>query len=1178
MKIAVLFFRPLWRLSVLVLELLQRSAMLLLALLLLFFWWLAEAPWQESLPALFASFGITLQEFSGTPTNFTISGLQLSLPAEPSEQSADKMQPQQSMADGEVRIKRLHGQLQLRPWPQTPLLTLSSHGIRVIPPTNPPKPFSLPPPFRLPILPEMLPLTVEIQLSDIQVNELSLEKLTINAKNHGSDWQWQGEVNAITLPLLPKFSLALSGHYAVAEGQLHLNINSDLFDAKQKVSLAGNRDGGRLSFGQEEKNGGRWQVDSQVTWYPDYTVRLKWDIEKLLLQTWLQTIPELWQLIEPYWEKMPLDALNSQGNVRLESISIKNNVADFQLFLDLNLDSALSKQPLNLLLKNAELTPEKIDFEVFKLSLGDQVLNMGGQASFSGLNLNGRFNFPKLSAVYPDFSGSVIGNFAARGNWPWPKVQAEAEIKNLAIDELKVKTLLLKAKSQASNRAELLPAINVEVSGNNWQFIDNYLEKLDFFLATPGFSLKNFPEALLKQWPPLLLTAKVDNLKSASFTLNKTTLKADINNKGQADINSKLEDLIITAIPEQKISSDLQLQGDLATHTLALNVQHPEMALRLQLNAGVRGDFWQGSITDLFFQEKQLGKLKLAKKSAFKVSATGNISLDDFCLEQSPTVLCQNFDFSEQIVKTKGFFKQLSLEKFKAYLPAEVALQGTVQAEWQGQLQLQNLAQSQGQLQLSTSPLTLTLSALTPALTWNFSPLTLALRWQDGLQSLLQLSGDYGLKLNVEGQSSSNGDQLKGGLIFEINKLETAIAPYVGNFGELKESRLSLQAEVAGTLSDIQPSGKLSLSIAKFMPYALEQPFENIAFTAESNDGQDVVFQLTATSEKTLTVTGLLKTTTDLPITWQVKGADVKITNLPEAQVWLTPDLTGSFSLNNGLALKGQLTIPKARVVLKKLPANTVKVSSDARMVTKESAQTSTALPLAIRSDILLVLGEDVSVQAFDFKSFLQGELRLKQQGEQSEAQGRLILKDGQYRAYGQDLRIDPGFIFFTGPLTAPSVDITAFRQKLENQKVGIRLLGAVEAPQVSFLSEPKLSDADALSYLVTGKALNKLGKGDGNLLQSVLKSTGLDFGNQVLAQIGGRLGLDSLALIEGSGDALTNGLRLGKYLSPRLYLEYLTGNPETLKLQYQLNQRLKLQLEQSQDYQAVDLLYSFEK
>ncbi|HWM43050.1 MAG TPA: translocation/assembly module TamB domain-containing protein, partial [Burkholderiales bacterium] len=86
--------------------------------------------------------------------------------------------------------------------------------------------------------------------------------------------------------------------------------------------------------------------------------------------------------------------------------------------------------------------------------------------------------------------------------------------------------------------------------------------------------------------------------------------------------------------------------------------------------------------------------------------------------------------------------------------------------------------------------------------------------------------------------------------------------------------------------------------------------------------------------------------------------------------------------------------------------------------------------PLPLDLDLRLDLGNRLTVRAFGFNGGVTGKLRVATNpaGELI-AQGRVEAVRARFRAYGQELEVDPGILVFDGPINAPGLDISAWRR-----------------------------------------------------------------------------------------------------------------------------------------------------
>lgn len=191
---------------------------------------------------------------------------------------------------------------------------------------------------------------------------------------------------------------------------------------------------------------------------------------------------------------------------------------------------------------------------------------------------------------------------------------------------------------------------------------------------------------------------------------------------------------------------------------------------------------------------------------------------------------------------------------------------------------------------------------------------------------------------------------------------------------------------------------------------------------------------------------------------------------------------------------------------------------------------------------------------------------------------GQLVLNDGRFKAYGQNLIIKDGRILFSGPLDQPFLNIEAYRDPdtIEDKvTVGVRVTGPASKPKITVYSEPQMAQSEQLSYLLRGKGLQTSGEDGG--FNGLLVAGAVSQANGVVSSLGESLGMSDVALdTAGSGD--NTQVTLSAYLLPGLQFQYGVGvfSPiAEFKLRYELMPRLYLQA-MSGVAQAVDIFYRF--
>jgi translocation and assembly module TamB len=223
-------------------------------------------------------------------------------------------------------------------------------------------------------------------------------------------------------------------------------------------------------------------------------------------------------------------------------------------------------------------------------------------------------------------------------------------------------------------------------------------------------------------------------------------------------------------------------------------------------------------------------------------------------------------------------------------------------------------------------------------------------------------------------------------------------------------------------------------------------------------------------------------------------------------------------------------------------------------------------------------LGEKLRLRGQGLDTGLRGDLRLTAPQGRLRVDGSLRTADGTYRAYRQRLNIERGVLTFNGPVENPQLDIEAIRPNLD-VRVGVSVTGTVLVPRVRLFSDPDMSDADKLSWLLRGRASEGQGSGDTALLQAAAMALLAGDEPSVLDQLFNIFGLDDLSLRQ--SDSATGGgtiVSVGKQLSRNWYVGYERGLNATTgnwQLIYRVAQRFTIRA-QSGDENSIAVIWTW--
>ena len=391
---------------------------------------------------------------------------------------------------------------------------------------------------------------------------------------------------------------------------------------------------------------------------------------------------------------------------------------------------------------------------------------------------------------------------------------------------------------------------------------------------------------------------------------------------------------------------------------------------------------------------------------------------------------------------------------------------------------------------------------------------------------------------------------------------------------------LTGNANITGSLASPEVSGHIELANGEFDSYRVNLALRQLNLRADvAGNGLDFKGKGRA-GEGELDLDGRFR--------WQerqssgtlnLRGTNLLVADLPEYRVVASPDLHFKIE-GNRIDASGNVTIPSALVQPAKL-TGAVRASADARYADEQESERES--PFTVHGDIRIKMGDDVRVDAFGLQGRIAGGVNtITTTGEDPIGRGELSVADGRYEAYGQKLAISRGRLLFeSSPLDDPGIDIEA-RREIETVTVGLNVRGTLQAPRISFFSDPSMPQTQIVSYLLVGKPVDSIQSGDTSSVNSARSALAMQGGGLIASQLGRRIGLEEVGVessIGNSGETNT-ALVLGKFLSPRLFISYgisLTESINTLKLRYTLSDHWILKTEAGEN-QSADVEYSIEK
>ena len=402
-------------------------------------------------------------------------------------------------------------------------------------------------------------------------------------------------------------------------------------------------------------------------------------------------------------------------------------------------------------------------------------------------------------------------------------------------------------------------------------------------------------------------------------------------------------------------------------------------------------------------------------------------------------------------------------------------------------------------------------------------------------------------------------------------------------FPDLDEvkGKVDAKLKIAGQVGRPRLLGKISVAGSATVPrYGLQ--LRRIELTGSGNDAGLDLNGSVDSGEGILRLTGRadLDAAKGWPLKLHIEGERFKAVDIPEAWMLVSPklDLT---SAGRDIRLRGSVTIPEAKLE-PKLESGAVPLSKDVVLVTDKTDRAAAEAQKGWRIDtqVKLIFGDKVSLKTPILNGRLSGSLLVRDTGDAAATgSGELQIVDGDIGAYGQKLKIDRGRIVFAGgPLDDPGLDLRAIRS-VGSVTAGVLIQGRLNQPSTSLFSQPAMSDADALSYLLLGQSMQQGSAADGQTLLQAAASMGLEHSDLVTERIAHTFGLEHVSVQKDS----TSGnlaLSIGKYLAPRLYVSYGLGllqSTNVVRLRYELSRRWSIEAD-SGTGTGADILYNLER
>jgi translocation and assembly module TamB len=649
------------------------------------------------------------------------------------------------------------------------------------------------------------------------------------------------------------------------------------------------------------------------------------------------------------------------------------------------------------------------------------------------------------------------------------------------------------------------------------------------------------------------VTLKLDgrDIEMNGQGVQRITADADVGVAPDGPVQLNLNASNLIAGTQRFDSLTVRGQGSMPRHQVTIDLKGGDLSLDAAAE-GSLGDAgaYRGRLNRLNLDANDFGSWRLQKTAAYSIGG-GAIDAGPLCLTNGGSSQgCVGFQQPE----SGRFVASLNLERLgfdllDALTPDTTAIEGYLTANARFEGSGQQLT-GNAKLRVPEGRLQIVLPQASQNLVFTGTQLDVQ-AGGGGIDGTFQLpvegAGRIEAKVGLPGfrLGAFDAQPLNGRLRLDLSGLDkfASLAPQVSGV----QGRVDGDIALSGTLTKPVVRGTLAARDLALQVATIGLNVSDLNVTAESESAS----QMRVTGGALVgggqfdmegSVAGIGGGEPSVKI--KLRGDKLKVADSKEYLAIVSMDMEAGFGAGGG-AVRGEVSVPKARISPRTIPAGAVQPSPD--VVLEEKAE-KPAVPISV--DVLAKLGDAVLLEAFGLRGLLRGQLRVTQNpGRPLLGNGELQVVDGSYRvslpglgilaSVGKPLVIKKGIVLFANsPLDNPGIILNAQREG-GDITAGLRVLGTLRNPKLAFFSEsdPNMTQSEITTYLVTGVPPRRGGKSD----------------NQSLS--------------------------LGTYIAPKLFMEYdssMGDKSDAIKMRYDLTKSIQVQSETG-DAQGVDIFYKFE-
>ncbi|MCB1693441.1 MAG: translocation/assembly module TamB domain-containing protein, partial [Pseudomonadales bacterium] len=670
------------------------------------------------------------------------------------------------------------------------------------------------------------------------------------------------------------------------------------------------------------------------------------------------------------------------------------------------------------------------------------------------------------------------------------------------------------------------------------------------------------------------LHLKGDNVEMFGQHIARLALDATGKPGGDVDASLNVSDWRYRSYPVG--SGTLTLKGPTDDAELSLAWDHPDAHVELVSSVSAGGEATRGEITSALVRVHD--ETWRPDKSVSWALGQGAAHFEDHCWQDGGANVCfENARLGDEIATLAMRMSDLPVELTDLTLAPDVSIAGKLSVDFSGAVDMQAARPSfSGRLDVNMP------STSIDYFSDQHRNVDLSIHASvddNHLVGKIDGTSDAANFLRGNGEMPDVRDLAKVKFLGQLQTSElglvTAFVPQLDKAAGSLDARVDLDTTQKPAVSDV--AVRVTDDASVVIPVA-GITLSNLQLSAHSRDDEINVRFEGKSGGGTLTATGVVRSplTSSRSFAFDVKGDAFEFLHRQDMTVVASPDLKVDWSSQAPLGLAGKLKVLSGQYRVTEIGPQARSVSPDVVVVGRDQAAASDALNLNLDVSI-----EQFRVEMYGLTGGIEGGVLLTEKpGSPRRATGNVNLVDGTFSRFGQTFSVERGRLIFSGPLNNPLVDVVSTRtitgsSREDVVKVSLLLSGPANNIKSSITASPSMSEAQALSYLVTGRPLGAAGSSDSNALSNAAIGLGLRQAAPITDEIRNSLGLSELTVSAGVDSA---SVIAGKRLSDELYVEYnydVFSRIGGILFNYQLTPRLSLET-RTGEANSMQLIYTF--